>query len=330
MWGITLEQLHDVTQDPEYNAKMSMYDVVNTIVKPKTEETGMGYSLFLNKDKPLRAKTMVSHAWGENYSQFLNALSQSNREGPFWVCAMSIAQNNDVEEVTIAKQLGPDPKFGPFATVLKQADSMVAVMTKSCDIYSRLWCVYEIFVAISINIPVTLESYNEITGFGGSDKMYSNVVLDSTGKPVNTIEASCGFEGDKKMIHDEILNQEDGFALLDDVVMWVRIKSLIDHMPNCIEESWMETQMHVPIGTCSASNIVARQNAGIANALSVWQDAKNARNKEKNLISKTPTLDTNNESNTENLSSDKQESQMNSAGYYSVLRDKLCGGGYFF
>ena len=162
MWGITMTQLEAITTDPKYNDSMSMYDVVNNIIKPQTKGTGLGYALYLNKEKPLRAKYMVSHAWGENYSQFLSALSESNCDGPFWVCAMAICQNNDVAEVTIEKQLGPDPQYGPFATVLKQADSMIAIMTQSCDIYTRLWCVYEIFVAISLNIPVALQSYNEI------------------------------------------------------------------------------------------------------------------------------------------------------------------------
>merc|ERR1739844_316171 len=101
-------------------------------------------------------------------------------------------------------------------------------MTTSCDIYTRLWCVYEIFFAISFNIPVTLQSYNEISGFGGSDSRYSNVVLDSTGRPISTKHASCGYEQDKNMIHRVILKQGGGFGLIDDVVMWVRIKALID------------------------------------------------------------------------------------------------------
>jgi len=278
MWGITLEQLRTVTEDPAYEESMSMYDVVNKVIKPKTEGTGMGYALHLNQDEPLRAKVMISHAWGENYSQFLQALEQSQKEGPYWVCSMSIAQNNDAEDVTIEKQLGPDPAFGPFATVLKQADSMVAIMTKSCDIYTRLWCVYEIFVAISLNVPVSLQSYNEITtSGGGSDAMYSNVVLDSTGKAVVTSDAECGYDGDKEMIQSEIFKQDGGFASIDDVVMWVRIKSLIDDMPNCVRKSSKETQVEVPIGTCTASNIVSRQNAGIAAALDVWEQAKRDR-----------------------------------------------------
>lgn len=315
MWGITLEQLQDVKRDPEYDESMSMYDVIKTIIKPKTAGTGLGYALLLNEDEPLRAKFMVSHAWGENYNQFLSALRESNCAGPFWVCAMSICQNNDHEEVTIEKQLGPDPKYGPFATVLKQADSMIAIMTQSCDIYTRLWCVYEIYVAISLGIPVSLHSYKEITGYGGSDKMYSNVVLDSSGTPVESINASCGYEEDTNMITEEISKLEGGFDLIDDVVMWVRIKALINEMDYCKKMMWTESQMPVPIGTCSASNIASRQNAGIANALRVWHEAKIARKGEVN----------------KEKDDDDDDEILTPFGYFSALiRDKCCNGSPYF
>ena len=64
-------------------------------------------------------------------------------EGPFWICALSIYQNSDSSNgVTIAEQLGSDPKFGPFATVLRCVELMLAVLTHECDIYTRLWYVH--------------------------------------------------------------------------------------------------------------------------------------------------------------------------------------------
>ncbi len=216
-------------------------------------------------------------AWGEKFEQFISALRDGGIEGPFWICALSIYQNEDIPEVTIAKQLGPKPETGPFATVLKQADQMVAIMTQSCDIYTRLWCVYEIFIAITMNVPVSLLAFNEITtSSGGSDAMYSNAVLDSSGKPVVTSEATCGMEADQDMIQGEIL-KSGGFDVIDDAVMWVRIKALTDDMEKAQTRSWMETMEHRPIGSCSASNIVSRQNAGIADAIQVWEKAKGDR-----------------------------------------------------
>ncbi len=72
----------------------------------------------------------------------MTSLERSGHKGPFWVCALSIYQSDgDHDLPTIADQLGPDPDYGPFATVLKGADMMMAVITDGCDIYSRLWYV---------------------------------------------------------------------------------------------------------------------------------------------------------------------------------------------
>jgi len=280
MWGITIEQMRNLRRQPNFEQNMTMYDVVNKIVKPMTSGKGTGYALYCNKEAPLRAKVMVSHAWQENFVQFLETVEQSGLKGPFWVCAFSIYQNEDIENVTIQKQLGPSPSTGPFSTVLKQSDRMLAVMTNSCDIYTRLWCVYEIFIAITLNVPVSLAAFNEITtSFGGSDAMYSNAVLDSSGKPILTKCSGCGNKSDQKMIQNEIKKQPGGFDLIDDTVFWVRIKALIDDMPNARRKMWGETMSMRPIGTCSASNIVTRQNAAIANAIAIWKEIQGGRKK---------------------------------------------------
>ena len=85
----------------------------------------------------------IQHAWDEPICDFVEAIERSGEEGPFWICALSIYQNHDSSKgVTIAEQLGSDPKFGPFATVLRCAELMLAVLTHECDIYTRLWYVH--------------------------------------------------------------------------------------------------------------------------------------------------------------------------------------------
>eukprot|EP01083_Nonionella_stella_P208705 757179_1 len=174
-------------------------------------------------------------------------------------------------EVTIAKQLGPSPQAGPLAAVLKQSEAMVAIMSNECDIYTRLWCVYEIFVAMQLNVPVSLLASNEQMGFDGSLSTNLNAVMDSTRKPFHTSEAKCGCKVDQEMIEAEIQNA-GGLDVIDDAVMWIRIKSLAD-----MDSGSDETAMNVPIGSCSSSNIAARQNAGCANAIAVWEKAKASR-----------------------------------------------------
>ena len=206
---------------------------------------------------------------------------------------------------------------------------MIAIMTEFCDIYTRLWCVYEIFVAVLLNIPVTLESYNEITGYGGTDRMYSNVVLDSTGMQVNTIKASCGYERDKQMIHREILKLDGGFALLDDVIMWVRIMSLINDMPKCEEREVAESHwsLTLPIGSCSISNMAARQNAAIANALRVWQKAKYDRRMSE-IVQVPSVISASVAGTTTSIPVERSIDSDEPFGFFSLMRDKLCGVSY--
>lgn len=120
---------------------ITMRDIVASIVVPATRSRGLGLALLLNAEEPLRAQAMVSHAWDETYAAFLDALVHSGVSGPFWVCAMAIYQPEDMPELTVESQLGEDPSTGPFATVLKQADVMVALTTLECNIYTRMWCV---------------------------------------------------------------------------------------------------------------------------------------------------------------------------------------------
>ena len=78
----------------------------------------------------------MPHAWDEPIGQFVECLEQSGEEGPFWICAFAIYQSDDKNDgPTIAQQLGKDPAYGPFATVLKGAESMVAVITETCDFH---------------------------------------------------------------------------------------------------------------------------------------------------------------------------------------------------
>merc|ERR1712216_970550 len=105
-----------------------MRDVVKNAVKPCTAGKGVGYALWVNP-KSLQARAMVSHAWDEVYYEFLSALRDCREEGAYWVCAMAIYQNDDLPEMLVKKQLGPDPMYGPFATVLRQASVMLAVIS---------------------------------------------------------------------------------------------------------------------------------------------------------------------------------------------------------
>lgn len=216
-WGITLEQLEHVKNLPGYDSSMSMYEVVQTLIKPLTRGSWMGYALYLNKETPLRAKQMTSHAWGENYSDFVKALKASMCQGPFWVCAMAIYQESD--EV-ISEQLGPSLEYGPFATVLKQATDMIAIFTPAADIYLRMWCVFEIFVAVKLGVSVKFAALNQQFR-SGIENIY-DAIFEHGHKRCCSEKAQCSKESDEMQIR-ELINATDGkFAMLDSVVEWCK------------------------------------------------------------------------------------------------------------
>ena len=226
-WGITLEQLEAVLELPGYDPDMKMYDVVNTLIKPITKGTGTGYALFLNNDKPLRAKQMTSHAWGESYSDFVKALKDSYCKGPFWVCAMAIYQEDN--EI-IARQLGPSLEHGPFATVLKQATGMVAVFTPAADIYLRMWCVFEIFVAVKLGVNIQFAALNQQVR-SGMENVY-DAIYEHGQYRCHSINAKCGEEGDEREIRKLINSTDEKFALLDSTVEWCKAIYYIDEVRN--------------------------------------------------------------------------------------------------
>ena len=127
----------------------------------------------------------------ETFHEFFVALKSSGFEGPFWVCAMAIYQNEDVEQVTIAKQLGPDALYGPFATVLRQADCMVAVITAQCDIYTRMWCVFEMAIAIDLTLDVHVAQFTEAVISAADPRAETTRQKTSHGERPFTAARSC-------------------------------------------------------------------------------------------------------------------------------------------
>ena len=216
-WGISMEQLIAIKDLPGYNEEMKMYNVVETLIKPLTKGKGMGYSLLINKEKPLRAKQMISHAWGEEYSKFVRAIQNSGCEGPFWVCAMAIYQE---DEKTISAQLGPSLENGPFGTVLKQATSMIAIFTPDADIYLRMWCVFEIFIAVKLGVKIKFAAFNQQVR-SGIENIY-DAIYEHGQFRCNSIEARCGNAADETQIRSLISSTDGKFDLLDSVVEWCK------------------------------------------------------------------------------------------------------------
>lgn len=84
----------------------------------------------------------------------------------------------------------------------KYRGRMIVVPNRTTDIYGRLWCVYEIFVALTQNIPVELAFTMALAGTGSSR------------------EAKCHQQEDqdriKKEIKDSFVSEGEGFHKIDE------------------------------------------------------------------------------------------------------------------
>jgi len=246
-WGVSLEQIQQMKEHPFYKRRNSsgktdflMREYVQSTIEPLTEGTGLGYALFMNREKPLKARVMVSHAWDEPICDFLEAIERSGEEGPFWICALSIYQNHNPDKgVTIGKQLGSDPKFGPFATVLRCAELMLAVLTHECDIYTRLWCVYELFFAVTNDVNVRLAPHiteNNVM-WGHLEK---DICISEAKNRVKSVDARCGRPGsemndDELAIRKEISSTAGEFTHVDEVVEQIRLVHLLSYPMEKVE-----------------------------------------------------------------------------------------------
>lgn len=230
MWGVTLGQMEDILKKhPDITHDTLMRDVVKIVIKPATRGYGIGYGLLVNQNKPLRAKVMVSHAWDEPFGNFVSCLKRSGHPGPFWVCAFSIYQSEGAgDSPTIAEQIGPDPEYGAFSTVLKGADLMLAVVTEACDTYTRLWCVYEILVADKQKVKTILCPYipesSEL-----NEALENDICVANVETAVDSMNALCWDKTNNASIQNIIKLSPGEFIGVNQRVEMVRLNYLLNY-----------------------------------------------------------------------------------------------------
>lgn len=171
-WGLTLRQFNkfiDMCQNDkqkweqlraENNGYVNCYQICQHFVKPFTRGTGCGVSLLLNPVRPLSADIMISHTWAEDILEVQEVIQHRvlrehhSQYSPgddivIWFCLFALYQpgsdKNDCGP-TISKQLEQNPLDTViFSSSLKK---MCLAVTSRQDPYERLWCVYELSVAL--------------------------------------------------------------------------------------------------------------------------------------------------------------------------------------
>lgn len=148
-WCISSAQLANLLQmvNTRYTVSdPSAYDVVRDIIRPQTETqaAGVSYALHLNPDG-MRASTFVSHAWAAGFKHSCENIIAENLADGIWLCYCANPQFWDNEDLD--SLLGANPFHSPFAIALNHAPQVIVMRNDRLNLYSRLWCVFELFLA---------------------------------------------------------------------------------------------------------------------------------------------------------------------------------------
>lgn len=206
---------------------VNLYQVCDNFVKPWTRGLSNSVALLLNAKRPLRAQIMISHAWGECLLQTMMAILGKcsvlgvTLDTAIWFCTFAQYQCGDAAGdpgPTVAQQLAIDP----FGSVIKSHPpfGMLVVHTTRAELYSRLWCVFEVNEAMKADVPTQACCSMEYLG-----RLDSISDMKAYLK-VNTEQASCFSLDDAAKIRHQILESGVGYQALDQTIFQFREASV--------------------------------------------------------------------------------------------------------
>merc|ERR1712032_344055 len=153
--AISVAQLNDLRQQAvvslgEAFSIASMYDINVHLIRPACEQHGKPYAHIVNDGNLLKVQVFVSHAWAENFGEFVNSVNAAFHQWTvkpnIWICACALLQSSDPK--VVAHQVASrDPRKAPFTRALRMAEKFLVVRNRSVDIYSRIWCYWELAAA---------------------------------------------------------------------------------------------------------------------------------------------------------------------------------------
>lgn len=114
---------------------------------------------------------------------------------------------------------------------------MIVDVTELCDIYTRLWCVYEMHEAQKLKKKVTLcpHTYDIDVECG---HLQQDVCISNIETEVGSKNAYCGQPSDKKDIHGAIRKLQNGF----------------DGINASVERIWLEYLLNYPVDKVKGRN----------------------------------------------------------------------------
>eukprot|EP00439_Symbiodinium_sp_Y106_P032526 s848_g3.t3 len=134
----------DTTQGP------SMYTVTEQYIKPVTEAAGKMSWALMKHPEGLDCDLFITHGWSEGIFEFADKVTYCWPRGATaaYVCFLSNPQNLDIGHLIAS------PEESPFARALTASQQMLVVPNHQASIYTRIWCVYEAFLAYTLKKPI--------------------------------------------------------------------------------------------------------------------------------------------------------------------------------
>eukprot|EP00931_Biecheleriopsis_adriatica_P011887 TRINITY_DN11297_c0_g1_i1.p1 TRINITY_DN11297_c0_g1~~TRINITY_DN11297_c0_g1_i1.p1 ORF type:complete len:295 (-),score=46.48 TRINITY_DN11297_c0_g1_i1:64-948(-) len=220
--AISLAQLEDLRT--RARAKLgdlyrsaTMYDVNREIIQPMCNLHGKSYAHAVNGKLLLKLNVFISHAWLENFDEFVEAVLSAFSAWPvkpnIWICATALLQSTDPNVVAMQVGLSSDPCNAPFTKALCKANKLLIVRNRACDIYDRIWCCWELYCAYThglVTEPGSLMVVGPRSSVSEGDKV------------VDVAVASASDLNDKRKILSYITATPERYEAINKTLMQVK------------------------------------------------------------------------------------------------------------
>lgn len=161
-WGaVTMEQLNDLRKRAKQEfgddyASATMYDINDRILLPLCSKHRKCYAHIVNGSELKHVDIFVSHAWAENFDEFVKSVNAPflhwRVKPTLWICALALIQSTDPAVIASQVGTGDDPFSAPFSKALSKADKVLVVRNNAVNLYDRIWCCWELFVAHRLSL----------------------------------------------------------------------------------------------------------------------------------------------------------------------------------
>jgi len=198
--------------DEELEAdRINLYDLVHWVVKPATKSDQCSY-VELVAEGPQLPKWFVSHWWGEPVALFIQCLRQHRMDRelplktPYWVCAYA---NN---QWVLGGDVSADPAQSSFRRAMDKVEGTVTVLDAKATTYTRVWCVYEIYVSLTAGVradgqPYLYDVYTTVEGASTPAVGITDGTVGADGEA----QFAVGAKGDR----EKEFPMDSGFRVLD-------------------------------------------------------------------------------------------------------------------